>query len=143
MPQLLDHNGQPFKKGDLRTPQTAQHVNLAGFYNSHPAKGLTPQRLNAILREAELTSWQAQYDLFDDMEQRDTHLFAEMDKRKRAVMGLSWELRTTQQYVPGATTQVYVAGQCYGAGRPWFVWSQQRGRERCIVDDFGSLVAVA
>lgn len=27
-----------------------------------------------------------------------------------------WELRTTQQYVPGATTQVYVAGQCYGHG---------------------------
>lgn len=34
-------------------------------------------------------------------------------------------------------------GQGYGAGRPWFVWSRQRGRERCIVDDFGSLVVVA
>ena len=103
MPQLLDHNGQPFKKGDLRTPQTAQHVNLAGFYNSHPAKGLTPQRLNSILREAEQTSWQAQYDLFDDMEQRDTHLFAEMDKRKRAVMGLSWELRAPDEASPEET----------------------------------------
>lgn len=31
-----------------------------------------------------------------------------------------WELRTTQQYVPGVTQQVWVAGQCYGNPRkPW------------------------
>lgn len=27
-----------------------------------------------------------------------------------------WELRTSQQWVPGAMTQVYVAGSCYGHG---------------------------
>lgn len=31
-----------------------------------------------------------------------------------------WELRTTQQYVAGVTTQTWVAGQCYGNPRkPW------------------------
>ena len=31
-----------------------------------------------------------------------------------------WELQTTQQYVPGVTQQVWVAGQCYGNPRkPW------------------------
>lgn len=33
-------------------------------------------------------------------------------------------------------------GQSNGAGSQWFVWSKRRGHERCIVDDFGSLVVV-
>ena len=103
MPTLLDHTGTPFKKGSLREPQTAQHAHLQRTFATHPAKGLTPQKMNSILLGAEQTDWVPQYDLFDDMEQRDTHLFAEMDKRKRAVMGLSWELRAPDGATPQET----------------------------------------
>lgn len=34
--------------------------------------------------------------------------------------GGRWEMRTTQQWVPGAVQQVWVPGQCYGSPhRPW------------------------
>lgn len=54
----------------------------------------------------------------------------------RAAPG-QWELQTTQQYVPGVTQQVWVAGQCTGNPRkPWkqrctpgrYVTTQTAGR---------------
>ncbi|HGY2116164.1 TPA: DUF935 family protein, partial [Pseudomonas aeruginosa] len=45
-----------------------------------------------ILIEAEQGQLQAQAELFMDMEERDAHLFAEMSKRKRAVLGLDWTI---------------------------------------------------
>lgn len=47
------------------------------------------------------------------------------------------------QGAPGMLPLVYdVYARSFGAGRPWFVWSKARGNQRCIVDDFGDLVAV-
>ena len=51
------------------------------------------QRLPRILEEAERGNLEAQSDLFCDMEERDGHLYAEMSKRKRALLTLD---RATQ-----------------------------------------------
>ncbi len=97
MPQLVDVNGQPFKMANLKTPQTAAMSHLPRLFAEHPASGLTPQRLKQILRDAEGTQWARQFELFEDMEERWAHLFAEMDKRKRRVMGLEWEIRAPEE----------------------------------------------
>ena len=74
----------------MREPQTSRLAGLAKEFAQHPAKGLTPAKLARILVEAEQGNLQAQAELFMDMEERDAHLFAEMSKRKRAILGLDW-----------------------------------------------------
>ena len=77
----------------LKGPQTARlsalHQDIAG----HPSRGLTPPKLARILAGAEQGDISAQCDLFDDMEEKDGHIFAEMAKRKRALLGLPFEIQ--------------------------------------------------
>ena len=90
----------PFSKGRsqkqdstaLETTQTAEIAWLANQWQEHPVIGLTPQRLHQLLTAAEQGNLQAQADLFSDMEERDGHIFSEMDKRKKGVIGLSWNV---------------------------------------------------
>ncbi|MHA5701364.1 phage portal protein family protein, partial [Pseudomonas aeruginosa] len=90
MAQIVDVYGNPIRTQQLREPQTSRLAGLAKEFAQHPAKGLTPAKLARILVEAEQGNLQAQAELFMDMEERDAHLFAEMSKRKRAILGLDW-----------------------------------------------------
>jgi phage gp29-like protein len=92
MAQILGPDGQPIRLTELREPQTARVGNLHREFAGHPARGLTPARLAQILQRAEQGDLIAQYELFEDMEERDAHLFAEMSKRRRAVTGLPWDI---------------------------------------------------
>ncbi len=94
MAQLLDQYGNPIKLGEIAAePQTARVGSLHQEFADHPSRGLTPPRLARILEEAERGDMLAQLDLFDDMEEKDAHIFAEMQKRKLALLGLSWEIK--------------------------------------------------
>ncbi len=73
-------------------PQTAGVTGLAREFAEHPSRGLTPARLAAILEEAEQGDIQAQCDLYADMEEKDGHIFAEMSKRRRALLALPWSV---------------------------------------------------
>ena len=53
---------------------------------------LTPKRLNQILKRAEEGWLVDQCDLFEDMEERDGHICAELSKRKRALLGLRYQI---------------------------------------------------
>lgn len=74
----------------LETNQTAEIAWLTSQWQEHPVVGMTPQRLHQLLTDAEQGNLQAQADLFCDMEERDGHIFSEMDKRKKGVNGLDW-----------------------------------------------------
>ena len=56
-------------------------------YSDYPSNGLTPARLARIFREADEGNVRMQMELFEDMEEKDTHLFAQMQTRKLAVTG--------------------------------------------------------
>ncbi|KAF1024267.1 MAG: hypothetical protein GAK37_03165 [Pseudomonas sp.] len=92
MAQIVDVYGNPLRVQELREPQTAHLSGLEKEFANHPARGLTPARLAGILLAAEQGDLQGQAELFMDMEERDAHLFAEMSKRKRAVLGLDWSI---------------------------------------------------
>lgn len=98
---LLDHNGQPISSTDLRRelrassePQTASLAHIRTEHEAHPARGLTPARLHNILQAGERGDWLDQLDLADDIEERDGHCFAELDKRAGAVASL--EINVTE-----------------------------------------------
>ena len=61
-----------------------------GTTSEHPSKYLTPQKVHQILESAEMGDVVAQSELFVDMEEKDGHIFTEMSKRKRALVGCDW-----------------------------------------------------
>jgi len=89
---IVDIYGRPLKQETLRQPQTSKLGALFKEYAEHPAKGLIPAKLARILLDAERGNLKDQCELFQDMEERDAHLYADMSKRKRAILGLPWSV---------------------------------------------------
>ncbi len=90
--RIVDVNGQPIPLAQIREPQTSHMTTLQNEYASHPSRGLTPSKLARILDTAEQGDIVAQYELFEDMEEKDGHIMSEMGKRRRAVLGLEWNI---------------------------------------------------
>jgi phage gp29-like protein len=90
--KILDAHGNPIKIKQLRDEQSARVGFVRGEFENHPSRGLTPSRLAGILETAEQGDLAAQADLAEDMEEKDSHIFAELSKRKRALLGLGWEI---------------------------------------------------
>lgn len=77
----------------LETTQTAEIAWYTTQYQDHPVVGMTPQRLHQLLTAAEQGDLTAQADLGSDMEERDGHIFSELDKRKKSVNSLPWGMK--------------------------------------------------
>lgn len=92
MPRLVDHRGQPIETGRLGEPQTAKLINLQRELQVHPSRGLTPARLAAILEQAETGDMLSQLELYEDMVEKDGHLYAELAKRQRALLTVDWNV---------------------------------------------------
>lgn len=88
MPQIVDQFGNPLKKDALKTRQTIQMAGTVQRYPEHLSKGMTIKKLPRILQQAELGMLSAQASFFEDMLERDGHVFAEMEKRKNALLTL-------------------------------------------------------
>ena len=67
-------------------------------WRDYPSSGLTPTRLMAILREADAGSLSAAMQLYEEMEEKDPHLYAVANTRRLALTGLEW----TVEPDPGA-----------------------------------------
>lgn len=61
-------------------------------YSGYPSNGLTPKRLARIFRAADEGDVLSQMELFEEMEEKDPHLFAQLQTRKNAVTGLDYEV---------------------------------------------------
>lgn len=90
--RILGPDGKPIRMAEIREPQTAHLTSLHHEVGSHPSRGLTPSRLASILDSAEQGDIVAQYELYEDMEEKDGHIMSEMGKRRRAVLGLDWDI---------------------------------------------------
>jgi phage gp29-like protein len=66
-------------------------------FPEHPSKGITPAKLAQIFIAAEQGDLIAQAELFRDMEEKDTHIAAELGKRKMAVKKLEWSLQPPRE----------------------------------------------
>lgn len=90
MTRIVDIHGRPFEQKALREQQTSRLAALHAEFADHPSSGLTPSRLASILRGAEQGDIRAQCELFQDMEEKDAHLLAEIGKRRRALTTVDW-----------------------------------------------------
>ncbi len=86
---LTDYLGRPIEKPSLL--QTLARANVMGVrqaVSSGASRGLTPQRLASILREAEDGDPERYMELAEEMEEKDPHYLAVLGTRKRQVSQL-------------------------------------------------------
>lgn len=79
----------PFRHPEIREIAVAQ---VTDKYSGYPSNGLTPVRLANIFHEADAGDVLRQMELFEEMEEKDPHLFSQLQTRKNAVAGLDFEL---------------------------------------------------
>ena len=77
------------RRPDMREVAVAQ---VSDKYSEYPSNGLTPVKLAEILREADAGDVLRQMELFEEMEEKDPHLFSQLQTRKNAVTGLDFEV---------------------------------------------------
>ena len=74
---------------DTREVAVAQ---VTDKYSEYPSNGLTPVKLAEIFKEADAGDILRQAELFEEMEEKDPHLFSQLQTRKNAVTGLDFEI---------------------------------------------------
>lgn len=92
MVRIVDVNGKPINTTQIKESQSAAVSRLNQTFTGHPSRGLTPAKLARILESAEFGDMQSQHELFMDMEEKDGHIYAEMSKRKRALLTVDWDI---------------------------------------------------
>ncbi|WP_312938872.1 DUF935 domain-containing protein [Oscillibacter sp.] len=77
-----------------RRPDTSEVAvaQVMDKYSEYPSNGLTPERLANIFKEADAGDVMRQMELFEEMEEKDPHLFSQLQTRKNAVTGLDYEI---------------------------------------------------
>lgn len=77
------------QRPDTREVAVAQ---VTDKYSEYPSNGLTPVKLAEIFKEADAGDILRQAELFEEMEEKDPHLFSQLQTRKNAVTGLDFEI---------------------------------------------------
>jgi phage gp29-like protein len=89
MVTLYDARGNPVDLGKLKDEVSGPVITgVRPVLSGHPAVGLTPLRLGALLKEAEMGDPMAYMELAEDMEERDAHYRSVLSTRKFQVAGL-------------------------------------------------------
>lgn len=97
---ILDSRGLPIERAALTEPQTAKLGQLRSEFENHPSRGLTPPKLAKILQAAEQGDLIAQHELFQDVEEKDGHIFSVMQTRRLALQGLEWDIVAPEDASP-------------------------------------------
>ena len=107
---LLDQFGRPIAKMEKQPER--REIAVAAVrdrYSSYPSSGLTPAKLATIFKEADGGSIYRQAELFEEMEEKDTHLFAEFQTRKNAVLGLDYDIEPYESGTDAARVAEFCA----------------------------------
>jgi phage gp29-like protein len=89
MAQLLDAWGRPIDMAALRREQAGPTTaGVRSILGSHPAQGLSPARLAALLLGAEQGDATSYLELAEEMEEKDLHYLSVLGTRKRQVAQL-------------------------------------------------------
>ncbi len=93
IPQILDQYGRPIRLKDLKGEQAGPDSSpIRTLTELASSKAMSPIELAHLLDAAAYGDLYSQARLFEAMEDKDSHILAEMGKRKRAIAGLDWEI---------------------------------------------------
>ncbi|MDO9745916.1 DUF935 domain-containing protein [Glaesserella parasuis] len=68
--------------------------------SDHPSNFITPAKMKQIFDDAENGDITAQHELFMDIEERDSAIFANIQTRKRAALGVDWFIQAPRNATP-------------------------------------------
>lgn len=74
------------------------------YYESN-ARTITPVQLKRLLDDADKGDISAMHALFFEMEEQDGHIFAEMQKRRNAILTLEWSIKSVKNPTPAEEKQ--------------------------------------
>jgi len=83
-------------------------------WSNYPSGGLTPQSLATIFKEADNGDVVRQAELFEEMEEKDTHLFSELQTRKNAVTGLDYDVAPFSESAEDKKIRDFIADCVFG-----------------------------
>ncbi len=97
---ILDQFGREIRqvKSPEKRPLAAAPV--LDTWRDYVSAGLTPQKLSALLKEADTGDIRRQAELFEQMEEKDTHLLGEISKRRNAILDLPFAVRPASEKDP-------------------------------------------
>ncbi len=65
---------------------------IRSLWSSYPSANLTPAKLSSILREADAGDHYRQMELFEELEEKDAHIFSCLQTRKLSVANLDYQV---------------------------------------------------
>jgi len=94
---ILDQFGREIKeiKKPERRPLAAAPI--LDTWRDYVSSGLTPERLATVLQEADGGNIRRQAELFDQMEEKDTHLMGEASKRRNAILDIEFNVQPVSE----------------------------------------------
>lgn len=79
----------------------------------YPSAGLTPSRLATIFKEADDGSLSTAMELFEQMEEKDAHLFSIANTRRLALTGLDWQVISAGEMQDGVDRPIAEEAAAY------------------------------
>lgn len=95
--KLFDQFGNEFTPENKPEERVLAVASIRDRFGDYPSQGLTPKKLASIFKEADAGDPWQQAQLFEEMEEKDTHLFSILSRRKGAVAGLDYEIVPASQ----------------------------------------------
>lgn len=92
-------NLNPIKNQELQT-DLAEITATGRVLSDHPSNFITPAKMKSIFEDAENGDITAQHELFMDIEERDSSIFANIQTRKRAALGVDWSIVAPRNATP-------------------------------------------
>jgi phage gp29-like protein len=78
----------------MKRPETREIAvtTVRDRWSNYPSGGLTPRSRAPRFKEPDQRDCLRQAELFEEMEEKDTHRFSELQTRKNAVLGLGYDI---------------------------------------------------
>ncbi len=89
---IVDQFGRPFEKSKAPERRTLAAAPLTDAWREYVVAGMTPERLAAVFREADLGDVRRQAELFEQILEKDAHLLGEASKRENAILDVEFQI---------------------------------------------------
>jgi len=90
---LYDQFGRKVKVDKKPETREVAVAAIRDRWSTYPSHGLTPAKLTTLFKQADAGDVYTQAELFEEMEEKDTHLFSQLQTRKNAVLGLEYDVQ--------------------------------------------------
>lgn len=87
-------------KNEVLQTDLAEITAMGRVLSDHPSNFITPAKMKQIFNDAENGDITAQHELFMDIEERDSAIFANIQTRKRAALGVDWFIQAPRNATP-------------------------------------------